>query len=1211
MPVRKCNEALHGDACHGTQGGRMLKGAWRRIAIAALECAVLLPVFVGQVMAAAPVTGAGQREPRFIRFGVEQGLSSTINDLAIDRQGYVWVATGDGLARYDGTSFRYWRRVVGDPVSLPDNEVTLVHVDSADRVWAATWFALSVLDADHRVPRTIQFRGDAARCGIDITAMTSTPEGVIWIGNRTGDVCRIRLDMMVERLHVISGGRSYLAGRIPLAIKVMPSGDLLIGTNRGLWRGDPDNKYSNPFEIHKERTLGGAVLMFSPDEDAAIWVGADKGLFLVDASGELQFVPSLNSKMSRRSVVLNARNGYRWIGSYYGLYRIISTPAINGGKADDLEIDSGVSRILKDHEEGVWFASYSEGLFYLSYGNDFFWRFPEGFTEKNVDIHGVEISFDNKIEILTGGGLYLSDGYFNDFKKISKLERNFLSGRLVFTSCSDGKLWIVDDVGVSILDIDSNNLARYRAFFSESNKEKHESVRCANGRVWISLLGGGILVYSRKGRLIKEFLPEETLGQEAEAFIDLRFSPDGSPWYSDGKDLRRWDGVRFVRVPLPAGEYVYSLDFASSDQLWVARFGSLERYDWDGAVLRLRERVTSQEGLPSVETRSVLVTPVGNIWLNTVRGLVQYDSKQRRARLFGLRDGLPGLDFTVDVLKRRAGGPAIAISKEGVVMFDPDQPLPAPRASALGIETIELRRGEDTVAFSRHGNADLHAVMQPDDRDLRIVARIMSFSDPAAYRYRFRLSGYDPDWVDQGSRGERIFSALSPGHYVLEVQGANADGVWSPIRRVEILVQAPWWQQWWALVCYAIALAMLFWWAAHLYRIRLKRRHEYQMIAQKREVAEQASQAKSRFLANLGHEVRTPMTGVLGMSELLLSTSLDTNQQGQVHSIRRAGEHLLRLVNDALDLARIEAGRLELDVVDFDFDALVEEVAALMRSLADRKGLALRVDIAPDAGGGWRGDPTRIRQILLNLLGNAVKFTERGEVALSIEAAMPHGLRLVVSDTGPGLDAEQQQRLFRRFEQAEGARTASRYGGSGLGLAICEELALAMGGGIELHSVPGEGTRFTVRLPLDRATTVSTLMHLRQQEGGVRTARDVLLVEDDVIVADVLVGMLQAQGHRVTHAGHALAALTEIATGSFDIALFDLDLPGMDGLTLARHLRAQGWTTPMIAISARADSDAESDAKDAGFDAFLRKPLTGDALGDALHDRLAERIETN
>jgi signal transduction histidine kinase/ligand-binding sensor domain-containing protein/CheY-like chemotaxis protein len=1186
----------------------MLKWTWRRTAVAAATvCAGMLFVLAGQAIAAVPARDEHRSEPHFIRFGVEQGLSSTINDLTIDRQGYIWVATGDGLARYDGTRFHYWRRVVGDPDSLPDNEVTLIHVDSADRLWAATWFALSVLDPDHRVPRTIQFRGDAARCGIDITAMTSTPEGVLWLGNRAGDLCRIGQDMIVKRLRSISGHGSYFGDYIPLSIKILSSGDLLIGTNKGLWRLKMSNECSCPIEVRKEWTDGSYVLMLSNEPGGATWIGAESGLFLLGLKGEVQPISSVNQGIFRRAVVLNSRNGYRWVGSYYGLYRI---PIMSRGNEKEIEsfgIDSGVSRVYEDHEQGLWFSSYSEGLFYLSYGNEFFRRVPKGILEKSINFYGAEIDFEKNMLVLTGRGLYRSKNYSHDFKKISISGWGNLSGRLMFSSCHGGEIWIAQGNGLSVLDLKSNILKQETVAFSEENKEKYESIHCIGGRIWISLLGGGILVYSQDGRLIREFSPEETLGEEAEAFIDLRFSLDGSPWYSDGKDLRRWDGARFVRVPLPAGEYVYSLDFASASQLWVARFGSLERYEWDGFVLRLRERVTAQEGLPSVETRSVLVTSTGNIWLNTVRGLVHYDPNQHRARLFGLRDGLPGLDFTVDVLKRRGDGPAIAISKEGIVMFDPDQPLPPPRASALAVETIELRRGEDTVAFSRHGDGELRAVMQPDDRDLRIVARVMSFADPAAYRYKFKLNGYDPDWVDQGDRGERVFSALSPGHYVLEVQGANADGVWSPARRIEILVQAPWWQRWWAMACYVVALAMLFWWIAYLYRQRLKRRHDYQMIAQKREVAEQASQAKSRFLADLGHEVRTPMTGVLGMSELLLSTSLNADQQGQVRSIRRAGEHLLRLVNDALDLARIEAGRLDLDIVDFDLDTLVEEVAALMRPLAERKGLVLRVAVAPQACGGWRGDPTRIRQILLNLIGNAVKFTERGEVALSIDSSMTHGLRAIVSDTGPGLDAEQQQRLFRRFEQAEGARTASRYGGSGLGLAICRELALAMGGSIELRSAQGEGARFTVNLPLQRVTSTAMYPHLLHSGEDMQSPCDVLLVEDDAIVADVLMGMLQAQGHRVTHAGHALAAMTEIATSRFDIALLDLDLPGMDGLVLASHLRGQGCAIPLIAITARADNGAEKDARDAGFDAFLRKPLTGDALGGALREQLAQR----
>ena len=269
--------------------------------------------------------------------------------------------------------------------------------------------------------------------------------------------------------------------------------------------------------------------------------------------------------------------------------------------------------------------------------------------------------------------------------------------------------------------------------------------------------------------------------------------------------------------------------------------------------------------------------------------------------------------------------------------------------------------------------------------------------------------------------------------------------------------------------------------------------------------------------------------------------------------------------------------------------------------VAERKGLAFIDGIAADAPAALHGDRTRVQQILLNLVGNAVKFTDSGHVALETFALSPQGVRFVVADTGPGLDAGQQARLFRRFEQADGARTASRYGGSGLGLSISQELAAAMGGRIAIESEPGIGTRFIVDLPLphaeaDKATTAAPA----PTDINAGEALALLLVEDDRIVAEAISGLLQAQGHVVVHAGHGLAALAEVATRRFDAALLDLDLPGIDGLALARMLRAQGHAFPLLAVTARSDGDAETEAQAAGFDGFLRKPVTGAMLAHAL-----------
>ena len=217
----------------------------------------------------------------------------------------------------------------------------------------------------------------------------------------------------------------------------------------------------------------------------------------------------------------------------------------------------------------------------------------------------------------------------------------------------------------------------------------------------------------------------------------------------------------------------------------------------------------------------------------------------------------------------------------------------------------------------------------------------------------------------------------------------------------------------------------------------------------------------------------------------------------------------------------------------------------------------------------------------------------------------PIGVRFDVRDPGPGLRAEQQSRLFRRFEQAEGHRTAARYGGSGLGLAICQQLAMAMDGRIEVESAPDQGTCFLVELPLPVAKMVDATAGALVAFDASRSL-DLLLVEDDPIVAEVMAGLLRAQGHRVTHAGHGLTAMAEAANARFDAALLDLDLPGMDGMALARLLRAQGFDAPLLAVTARADADVELQSHAAGFDGFLRKPLTGAMLAEAIEALLPE-----
>jgi signal transduction histidine kinase/ActR/RegA family two-component response regulator len=482
----------------------------------------------------------------------------------------------------------------------------------------------------------------------------------------------------------------------------------------------------------------------------------------------------------------------------------------------------------------------------------------------------------------------------------------------------------------------------------------------------------------------------------------------------------------------------------------------------------------------------------------------------------------------------------------------------------------------------------------------------MSFADPAAHRYRFRLNGYDPDWVDVGPSGERLLPRQSPGRYTLDLVAAGADGRWSAPVTLTLEVLPPWWRTWWAWALYALTGLALGAVAAALYRRRVQAQAAARGLQDARRVEQQASEAKTAFLADLGHELRTPLTGVLGMTELMLKDPLPEPQRQRAETVMRAGQHLLRLVNDTLDLARIEAGRLRLEDETFELAALATDVGQLLRPNAEAKGLEFTVQLAPGLPPRVRGDEARLRQILLNLGGNAIKFTERGRVTLALHPRPEGGVQFDVEDTGIGLDDGQQRRLFQRFEQAEGEHTQRRFGGTGLGLAISRELARAMGGELTLRSAKGEGSCFSVRLPLpaDRAigpaADTAALRPTGEARGAARRPLALLLVEDDPVVAEVMLGLLGAQGHRVHHAPQALTALTLLKTERIDVGLLDLDLPAVDGFELATLIRQNGWTLPLIAVTARADAVSERRARAAGMDGYLRKPVTGAMLAEAL-----------
>ena len=1182
---------------------------------------------------------------KFRRLTIEEGLSqSSVSSIAQDKEGFMWFATANGLNRYDGYEFKVYRNEIDNDSSLSNNRLEKIYIDSKNRLWVGTeGNGLNLFKNKYDSFTKIQLN---QREFSSIRAIYESMDDRLWIGTRNGGLYQIEVkdeDSLSTTHYPIILNNDLIKSDIKDIVNFQNK--LVLGTfGDGIIFFDQKKRkflrYQGAYQDLLNKCYVNSLYI---DSKQRLWVATDgTGMIVIDKKYTMHIDYQdfgLKGLLSNDVYTLiEDQEGYLWVGTKGGLN--ISTQKMD--EYEDLKSisfskhvfspsnpkslsNNFVLSFFEDQSGLVWIGTSADGVNLYNRGSELFNYFQK--------MEGIQNSLENETIMSVyddeQGRLWIgSDEGLIKFDKQKKTFKNFENnvGDLSFmhksimsiTELERGKLLLgTYGSGLVIFDIFKEQFTQLINEEDYALKFSHRiltTYKDTKGVIWVGTDGDGIIKFrfdnNTKNIKYKQYkhIPNDLNSISHNDIWKFFEDQEGKFWigtvgglnqyHPDKDEFTRYEHIPYNKKSLSSNR-VYTINNLGVDKLLIGTDNGLNAFEKSGTPPEGKfERFTEKEGLSNQVIYGILQESDNIFWLSTNNGISRFDYINQVFENYSTSDGIPSNEFNTGAYFKNSNGELFFGSTKGLLWFDPEKiqtlvnryipPIVISEIEIKGIGSIFDTNTEETIYLKHNQNT------------ITLSVAALDFTSPSKNQFAYMLDPLDDDWVYLGNTRTISYNNLRPGKYQFMVKGSNNDGIWNEEPTIiYYTIQRPWWVSWWAYSIYVLGLVGLGFW---YYRFNLGKKIA---IAEMRKIKE-IDDFKSKMFANISHEFRTPLTLIKGFSSLLANNNLSKKEEELLEGIQDSNDQLLNLVNQMLDLAALDADRMELHYKNGDVIKFIKKSISLYKSYTDSNLQKIIFNSSVEEL-FMDFDDDKLQKILNNLVSNAVKFTPGGGT-ISIKIQKENNqLILKVSDTGKGIEKPNLDQVFERHFKTYDIDGNE---GAGIGLALTKDLVTLMEGSITVESEQNTGTTFTVTLPIkNQAVNAEIDYHLPFIKGQVNNSElireaksngsmaSVLVVEDNRDIQKVIL-LILSDNYNITLAKNGIEGLKIASSKTIDFIISDVMMPEMDGFEFCKRIKSNINTShiPFIMLSARTHTKDKQEAYKLGVDAYLTKPFNGEEL---------------